>query len=150
MISSFTGKYRFLSNFHLHYVEGEHRLMFPTNEHAYQAAKTDDLRSMLEIQRCITPGQAKKLGRSVKLRDNWDDIKLDIMLGLIRKKFADPALRAQLLATGGEQLVEGNIWNDTYWGVCADKGENHLGVLLMEVRAEIRSVHQPMSMKANH
>jgi predicted NAD-dependent protein-ADP-ribosyltransferase YbiA (DUF1768 family) len=61
------------------------------------------------------------------------------MLDALRDKFSDPELRAKLLATGDEFLVEGNHWGDTYWGVCNGKGRNMLGSLLMKVREEIKN-----------
>ena len=57
---------------------------------------------------------------------------------LLRQKFGDAWLRAKLLATGDAELIEGNYWHDTFWGMCNGKGENHLGRLLMEVRSELR------------
>jgi len=60
------------------------------------------------------------------------------MLDLVRKKFENPLLRAMLLATEDAVLVEGNTWNDTFWGVCRGRGENWLGRILMQVREECR------------
>jgi predicted NAD-dependent protein-ADP-ribosyltransferase YbiA (DUF1768 family) len=57
---------------------------------------------------------------------------------LVRRKFADPELAEKLLATGDEELVEGNTWNDRFWGVCRGEGRNELGKILMRVRAELR------------
>ena len=64
--------------------------------------------------------------------------RLEVMLKLLRLKFADPALAGRLLATGDTELVEGNHWGDRYWGVSGGIGENHLGKLLMQVRLELR------------
>jgi predicted NAD-dependent protein-ADP-ribosyltransferase YbiA (DUF1768 family) len=60
------------------------------------------------------------------------------MLHLLQQKFSDPVLKEKLLATGGAVLVEGNTWGDTFWGVYKRNGMNHLGRLLMKVRAECR------------
>jgi ribA/ribD-fused uncharacterized protein len=138
-INSFRGEYRFLSNFWpvaVHYEGWE----FPTVEHAYQAAKTVVPEERGEIQQQTTPGRAKKLGSKVTIRLDWDSVKVDIMLNLLRQKFADPLLKPRLLATGDAELVEGNTWGDTYWGVDLryNIGENHLGKLLMQVREELR------------
>jgi predicted NAD-dependent protein-ADP-ribosyltransferase YbiA (DUF1768 family) len=78
------------------------------------------------------------MGRSVKLRPDWESIKLDVMETAVRIKFTDPELAAKLIATGDEELIEGNWWNDTFWGVCNGVGENHLGKILMKVRADIK------------
>ena len=75
----------------------------------------------------------------MKLRPDWETEKISIMRALLRLKFADPALRAQLVATGVRPLVEGNRWGDRFWGVCGGNGQNMLGKLLMEIRAELRS-----------
>lgn len=53
-------------------------------------------------------------------------------------KMSEPKLRSQLLSTGTAELVEGNWWNDRYWGVCNGRGENHLGKILMRIREELK------------
>ena len=135
-IESFTGDYRFLSNFYFPEFrripyEG---INYPTVEHAYQAAKTLDNNQRIKIAQLDTPGKAKRAGRQVKLREDWDEVKLQVMTNLIWMKFQVPGLRLKLLATGDVELIEGNYWGDTYWGVCRGKGENNLGKILMNVR----------------
>lgn len=137
MIDSFTGQYRFLSNFEPSNVELDGRL-YRTVEHAYQAAKTLDDAERVKIQRMETPGAAKKAGQRVALRKDWEDVKIDVMTDLVEKKFAVEPLRSKLRATGESKLVEGNWWGDTFWGVCKGKGENKLGKILMKVRKEAR------------
>jgi ribA/ribD-fused uncharacterized protein len=135
-IESFTGDYRWLSNFHMAQVTFEDET-YPSTEHAYQAAKTflpAERRAIREAKSC---GDAKRLGRKVSMRPDWDDVKVDIMRDLLRQKFKYPDLRQKLVETGRQHLVEGNHWNDVFWGVCAGEGENHLGRLLMDIRAEI-------------
>lgn len=137
-IMRFSGDYRFLSNFYpaRAIVNG---LAFRSVEHAYQATKTLDMGARVEIMRAATPGQAKRLGQKVELRSDWEVLKLDIMYRLVRQKFtADKDLRRQLLATGDRDLIEGNTWGDTFWGVCNGEGQNHLGKILMKVRKELR------------
>lgn len=136
-MKAFSGKLAFLSNFAPADVTLD-GMWFPTVEHAYQAAKTNDMAVRREIQKLPKPGQAKRFGRSVKLRKGWDAVKIAIMRELLRQKFAAGEARAQLLATDGMWLVEENDWGDTFWGVCDGVGENWLGTLLMEVRAELR------------
>ena len=137
MINSFEGEYAFLSNFYEHPISNG-VITFPTNEHYFQAMKTLEDDERLAIARAATPGQAKRMGRSVKLRPDWESIKLDVMETAVRIKFTAPELAAKLIATGDEELVEGNWWNDTFWGVCNGVGENHLGKILMKVRADIK------------
>lgn len=133
----FHGENRFLSNFSYSDIVYEDQL-YPTVEHAFQAAKTLDLQDRYLISMASTPGMAKREGRQVQLRPDWEEIKLEVMAKLLRLKFADPELKQLLLATGDDYLEETNTWNDTYWGVCNGVGENHLGRLLMMVREELR------------
>ncbi len=139
-ITSFSGKYKFLSNFSPAPVvmEGE---TFPTVEHAYQAAKTLDPQQRARIQLAKSPGMAKGLGRAVSLRDDWESIKVDIMRNLLRQKFGIPDLQSALLATGEAVLLEGNTWGDKFWGCVWVNGEwmgqNNLGKLLMEIRQSL-------------
>ena len=144
-IESFKGEFRFLSNFWPVGVRlspmCEFPDRYPTVEHAYQAAKTLDPRAREVIRETGRPGLARKKGQLVTLRPAWDDIKLNVMRELLWQKFTEhPELRAKLLATEGAELVEGNTWGDTFWGVDlkTGEGENHLGKLLMETRDKIR------------
>lgn len=132
MIDSFSGPYRFLSNFY-------DRAPGPTVEHLFQAAKTTDREWKEAILSASTPAFAKKLGRQAPMRPDWEDVKLGVMRDLLTTKFwAGTSYAIALLATGDEQLIEGNTWGDTYWGVCDGVGQNWLGRLLMEVRDELR------------
>ena len=137
MIDHFDGDYSFLSNFYPAEVAYE-GVWYYTVEHAFQAAKTLDLGQREVVRKAPTPAAAKKAGRSVTLRPDWESVKVQVMEHLVRQKFNDHDLRKALLATGNEVLVEGNYWNDTFWGVCRGKGQNHLGRILMKVRDRIR------------
>jgi ribA/ribD-fused uncharacterized protein len=138
-IERFEGEYRWLSNFAPALVDS---MAFLTRrvEHAYQAAKTMDGIERMRIAAAPTPGRARRLGRSVALPADWDELKLGVMLDLLRQKFHLSEYRSKLLATGDAVLIEGNPWGDTYWGVCRGVGENQLGKLLMQVRRELVSV----------
>lgn len=139
MISSFTGQYRFLSNFHPAEIEFNGWL-WPTTEHAYQAAKMTKHTSITKILGAPTPGKAKRLGRDLKdIRADWDSVKLNIMMALTKLKFhTHDDLKELLLATGDQEIVEGNYWGDRFWGVCNGEGENHLGKIIMEVRNTLK------------
>ena len=106
-IDSFEGEYRFLSNFFMSPVEMDGKT-FDSVEHAYQAAKSDDAEYRANFFFGITPGQAKKLGRTANLRADWEQVKIGIMTDLVRKKFNDKELASKLLATGDAELIEGN------------------------------------------
>jgi predicted NAD-dependent protein-ADP-ribosyltransferase YbiA (DUF1768 family) len=79
------------------------------------------------------------MGKQVHLRSDWEQYKPVIMENLLKQKFSQEPLRSKLIATGNCQLVEGNYWHDTYWGICDGKGTNMLGKLLMEIRTELIS-----------
>ena len=136
-IERFAGQYRFLSNFYPCNVMLD-GVSYPSTENAYQAAKTIMHHERLRFT-VLTAAAAKKLGRRIRIRADWESVKLGVMLDLLRKKFARGAIRDQLIATGDAELIEGNTWNDTYWGVCNGVGENMLGKLLMQVRAELEA-----------
>jgi ribA/ribD-fused uncharacterized protein len=137
-IAEFQGPYRFLSNFWPAEIEFE-GLKYPTVEHAYQSAKTLDVNERRRIAALPTPAEAKAAGRALKLRDDWERVKFDVMEQCVRQKFTRHAdLRQQLLDTGDAALEEGNTWGDRVWGVYQGQGENRLGKILMKVRDELR------------
>ena len=140
MIDKFDGKYRFLSNF-----ASVPSLGGKTVEHYYQASKTLDTGEKMSVIMCTTPGQAKRAGRRVTMREDWEEVKVRIMHNWLRVKFEPGTeLANKLLATGGQRLVEGNYWHDNAWGNCVCErcrhipGENKLGKLLMMVRRELK------------
>ena len=141
-ITRFTDEYYFLSNFYPCLCEFE-GLEYPTAEHAFQAAKTLDPQKRVLIQHCISPGAAKKMGKHVDLRKDWENIKGEVMLVVLRSKFENRELKEKLLSTEDSILIEGNSWCDNGWGVCFCEecngiGKNMLGTLLMQVREEIK------------
>lgn len=140
MISSFRDEYFFLSNFYPVEIKLD-GIVYPNAETAFQAQKTLDDEERRKFSMLKNPVQAKRLGRKVKLRDDWEEVKLDIMTEVVSQKFLQhPHLIEMLLQTGDEELVEGNKWGDRFWGVCKDKGENHLGKILMKIRDAYKSI----------
>ncbi len=142
-IASFTGPNRYLSNFDVSEVEFE-GMKYPTVEHAFQAAKTLDSFERERVLKAPTPGQAKRIGRLVTLRSDWEDVKIEVMEDLVYKKFSTHKdIQKKLLLTKDRELIEGNDWGDTFWGKVqvasgALEGENHLGKILMRVRERLR------------
>ena len=136
VIDSFSGEFAFLSNFYRSRVALD-GVTYPTVEHAYQAAKTHDEALRAQIRIAATPGEAKRLGRKVPLRPDWEGVKVDVMHDLLVQKFADPFLGNMLRATNGATLIESNTWNDRTWGMVAGEGKNLLGKLLEEVRIQL-------------
>ena len=133
-IRMFRDDYGFLSNFYPCSVVYE-GIRYPSSEHAYQAAKTLKISDRNKIAKLWTATSAKRMGRRIELRKDWQEIRLQIMREIVLAKFQDNEfLKERLLATGQIYLEEGNWWKDTFWGVCQGKGSNHLGKILMEVR----------------
>jgi ribA/ribD-fused uncharacterized protein len=117
-------------------------IMYPTAEHAYQAAKVESIDVKTRIKDCDTPAEAKDYFEThdIKPDPGWTiEKKLIIMEQILMIKFGgkEPLLTRALLATGDAELIEGNNWNDTFWGVCNNTGENNLGKILMKVREEL-------------
>lgn len=136
-IDRFEGEYRFLSNFWNHPVSYD-GAVYANNEAAFQAAKCLDKSERRTFER-LSPRDAKHLGRRVRLRPDWESVKISVMTEIVREKFKPGTeLAARLLATGDAELIEGNHWNDRFWGVCNGTGRNELGKILMEIRAELR------------
>jgi len=146
LIDSFTKQNFFLSNFFYAsiYYEGH---WYPTVEHAFQAQKNLVLKehipfySQYELDiggyelKEISANEAKIRGRKLKLREDWEKVKVPIMEDLVHFKFHfHSSLRKKLIATESAELVEGNWWNDTEWGVYKGVGKNYLGKILMNVR----------------
>ena len=137
MIDSFSGDYRFLSNF-WHSPFTYKKQEWATVEHAFQAAKAVEPISAECIRLARTPAIAKGLGRKLfSMRSDWQEVKVDVMRQLVTLKFKQNKDLMQLLKdTGDAELIEGNTWGDTFWGVCNGVGENNLGKILMEIRDE--------------
>jgi len=133
-------EYGCFSNFSRHGFEQDGRY-WPTVEHYFQAQKFPGTEHQQRIARARTPKEAAQLGRdrSVPLRDDWENVKDEIMHGAVLRKFeTHPAIREILLSTGNEDLVE-NAPGDYYWGCGADgTGLNRLGKILMAVRSILR------------
>lgn len=135
-INSFKGEYSFLSNFEKCTVEFE-GLTYPSVEHTFQAAKTLDIDKRISFTKG-SPGCAKRMGRRLKLRPDWEEIKDSVMYACLKSKFQNDDMRKKLIATGDAVLIEGNNHGDRYWGMVNGEGQNKLGRLLMQIRSEIR------------
>jgi len=135
-ITSFRDDNHFLSNFYVCPITMD-GLSYTSTENAFQAAKTLKESERTAFTTC-TAGQSKRLGRTITLRPDWEDVKVPVMRTLLFQKFAMNPLRDQLLNTGDAILIEGNNWGDQFWGMEFVEGQwygkNYLGALLMEVR----------------
>lgn len=137
-IVSFTGAFRFLSNFYPCQVIYE-GIEYPSSEHAYVAAKSLDIVQKSWIAEMEHPGEVKKLGRKIKVRKDWEKVKLPIMRSIVEAKFyQNEDLMEMLIATKPHELIEGNSWGDVFWGQSpVGKGRNELGKILMSIRDDI-------------
>lgn len=146
-IDSFSGEYEFLSNFYICPVDFG-GVRYNHSEGAFQAQKTLDINERLKIVE-LSPGQSKRYCGTrgkIKLRKDWEQVKYDIMLDIVRAKFSqNKSLKDKLLNTGDSTIIEGTTWHDNYWGNCTCarcskiEGKNKLGKILMKVRSELRS-----------
>lgn len=136
VIDSFTYDNAFLSNFYNCPVQfGGYT--FQNSEAAFQSMKCPE--RMKEFTN-LSPSSAKALGRRVQLRSDWEEVKDYIMEAVCYAKFTqNDDLKQKLIATGDAKLVEGNTWNDIYWGMCKGKGQNKLGEILMKLREEFQN-----------
>lgn len=137
-ITEFRGEYAFLSNFYESdiYCWG---FKFKNAEAAFQAMK-DPLQASLFVG--LDAKAAKRLGRKVNLRKDWEQLKEKFMLTVCFAKFMqNPDLGEKLVATGNKTLIEGNTWGDTEWGICNGEGKNLLGIILMHIREKIKKFY---------
>lgn len=158
MIGKFRGEHFFLSNMKSleNWIETDRGILVPTAEHAYQASKFVDpdahyeiahVRAKKDTTKAHADGVASKelahefIEAGIMIRPDWEIAKLSIMYVSVQQKFfKNRDLAARLIATGNEELVEGNDWGDVYWGVSpigSSTGENHLGRILMQVRGQL-------------
>ena len=139
-IISFEGDEAYLSNFWYSPIIYQD-LRYPTVEHAYQASKVTDIPSKILIANLPTPGKAKRYGRLVDLPANWNEIKILVMRELVDLKFKTHLLlRKRLFESSPYRLEEGNNHYDSFWGIYppnSGQGENHLGLILEEIRSSI-------------
>ncbi len=155
MINEFRGANLFLSNFYP-FIAGQTVPVEPpapilwkgksylTREHLYQAATTTNLDEVARIRRASSPALAKLLGGRCTLRPGFDkQMMLDVMEQVVMAQFIQhPYLALRLLRTDDQELIEGNYWGDTFWGVDLrthpPRGENHLGKIHMKARKLLR------------
>lgn len=133
-IAGFFGEYRWLSNFWDCDVEFK-GITFPSVEHAYVYSKGTFSEDEFDELLLSSAGEAKRIGKKIKLRPGFEETKVSIMKHLVYQKFKNPDLQAKLLETGSRSILEVNTWNDRFWGVDTEgNGLNMLGKILEEVR----------------
>ncbi len=136
-INSFRGTHFFLSNFYEAPVT-YNGLTYQNNEAAFQAQKCINPNDRKQFT-VLSPTEAKKLGRNIPLRHDWEQIKIQVMKDIVEAKFSqNPDLAQKLLETEDAYLEEGNDWGDRIWGTVNGIGANNLGRILMEIREKIK------------
>lgn len=139
MIEQFKNEYRWLSNFAPVSIEIE-GITYPSVEHAYMAQKSlDKYWKEFCSDPTNTAGKVKRASKNITLREDWEDVKVAVMLVCLEQKFSQEPYKSLLLETGSQHIQEGNTWGDTFWGVCLKTGEgkNMLGELIMMIRNAI-------------
>lgn len=158
MIERFWEQYRWLSNFWEVEIEFD-GITYPSVEHYYVAMKVDkpqkikleinkkladvymDIQQLREhISKIDTASKVKKFGQEqISVRKDWDDLKISVMKYGLEQKYSQEPFRTKLIETGNEYIQEGNVWNDTHWGVNLDTGEgkNILGKMIMKIREDL-------------
>lgn len=137
-IDNFAEGYAYLSNF-FEVPVWYKGIMFKNSEAAYQAQKMLNPDDKFNFK-YLSAKEAKKLGRKVELRPDWEDVKLKVMEEICLAKFTQNAtLRNALILTGDAELIEGNTWGDKFWGCVNGKGENNLGKILMKTREILKN-----------
>lgn len=139
-ITQFSREYEFLSNFYEAPVHYEY--FYGSSEAAYQAQKAANFSDKLKFLD-YTPKKAKRQSRKIQVRADWDAVKIPFMRDIVFAKFMqNKDIAEKLLATGDAEIIEGNYWHDTFWGVDKETGdgENNLGKILMKVRAELNNL----------
>jgi ribA/ribD-fused uncharacterized protein len=147
-IIQFKDNYEFLSNFYRIPVKWN-GTTYKTSEHAFQSAKCELDSDKQKIIDANSPGEAKMLGKKIKMIKEWDFIKTQIMLEIVYEKFKQNLdIKEKLFATGKAYLIEGNYWHDNTWGDCYCPecheiiGKNALGLILMIVRKNLKNPHE--------
>lgn len=128
----FRNEYWFLSNMYPCKIR-VNGLEFECAEACFQSFKTEDKEARKAFQK-INGFEAKKLGRKVNLRSDWNKIRLEVMFRVVNAKFRQNPELYKLLKKVDGLIVEDNTWNDRFWGKCNGVGQNNLGVILMAIR----------------
>lgn len=132
-IDSFRGKNYYLSNFYERLVTYD-GITYKNNEAAFQAQKCISYEDRKQFSD-LNASEAKRLGRKVSLRPDWESIKVDVMTDIVHAKFEqNKDLAEKLCNTDTAFLEEGNTWGDRIWGTVNGNGKNLLGHILMSER----------------
>ncbi|MAG26482.1 Swarming motility protein ybiA [Candidatus Pacearchaeota archaeon] len=134
-------KYGCFSNFYPASFTLDEKL-WPTTEHYFMAQKTLNPEKVEKIRRADGPREARRLGRIVELRPNWDNIKYNIMVKALHAKFTQNEHICEILLSTGDRSIHENC-KDPWWGGGPNfpGGRDLLGKALIEVRTLIKTVN---------
>jgi len=138
MIKEFQKEYRWLSNFTPCNIILNGK-KYRSVEHAYMSAKSNNPNWKEICQATAKPGEVKRASKYIKLRDDWETKKIDVMWECLCQKYNQEPFKSKLMATGTKTIQEGNYWNDKFWGVClkTGHGKNKLGRMIMKIRRDL-------------
>jgi ribA/ribD-fused uncharacterized protein len=128
-----------LSNFSNHSVDIKNFGTFPTAEAAFNAYKNPENKKYVEKQiESLNPMISKRLGNSCNVRNDWDEIKYDIMYNILYTKYLqNKDIRLKLINTGLRPIIL-KTRSDSYWGLNMDlEGDNKLGIILNKIRKKL-------------
>ena len=132
--------YDVLNNFSARAVEID-GLVYPTSEHAYQAAKCTNEAGRDEIRHARSPLLAKTLSNekyALEKRKDWEGVKLEVMESILREKMQQHEEVRNALIRSGDQVIAEASPQDSFWGTgMGGDGQNQLGKIWMKLRAEI-------------
>jgi len=112
---------------------------YNSTEVYYQSKKMKYEKDEIYIS-SLEPHKAKTEASKLEKKDNWDDVKIAVMMVALKEKYKQPYWKEQLLNTKNNKIVEWNNWGDKYWGVSVkdNLGLNILGKILMDIREEYK------------
>lgn len=139
MIYRFRGNYNWLSNFYPVKIKLKD-IVYPSVENAYQSMKNNNI-YWKHYCRDNSPKDVKIKSKTIKIRKNWDNIKIKCMEFCLIQKYQQEPFKTLLKKTKNENILEGNDWGDSFWGVDLtvnpNYGENNLGRLIMDIRKKL-------------
>jgi len=134
----FNGETHPLSNFYPAKINVDGKI-YKTAEHYYQSEKATNTMDKSRVMQAESPSNARRIGKQIKKRADFDEIKDIIMYKGVKAKFTQNVeVKAYLLATGDRYLIEDASFSP-YWGTgYNDMGENKMGKMLMQIRDELK------------
>lgn len=138
-IKGFCGEYSFLSNMYPCKIVYK-GISYKCSESAYQSTKCKREEDKKTLSLMNGYGAKKAIKNMQKLEDYIPEEKIKNMKEILLLKFSVPTFRKKLLQSGNKYIEETNYWGDTFWGISENKGDNNLGIILMEIRKNLKDM----------